>query len=649
MSTARRSDRRRRASKASTSRSDEWLARSNAVTLYHLERQGRTDLGLIPFLGAGISLAFGFKDWRGLLLAAAPPRIAARLERRLLEKNDYEGAAELLLRELGDDGFQNMVAAAAGDGKIDSSLLCSGTVSLLPLLATGPVVTTNFDRILEHAFVANGTPFDAVISGPRPDLIVDALHGNRRVLIKLHGDWQDRVGRTFARSDYDTNYGKAQPEKKRELLTGAERLLFASRSLLFVGASLGPDRTVRLLEDVHESYAGIRHFAIMSVPATQTAFAQKAEQLQRCGVLPLWYRADDPDDHQREVARLLARIIERISVQTTKEPTAERRAVAPASRRRVSAAPTRSADMVPPAVHILPGLDTHLDRVARLAEDGRLTFVLGSAIHAPTMLLAEEFYREMARVFECEALVEEGAAVLQYIADRHGRESLNREVRTLIERTPQVPRETHELFAAWPTFRTAAGDQVPYPTVITTNFDDVLETRLDSAGLPYHLLSYQSDGAHRGLFYHRTPDGGLRIIERPRNIRHLSDGLVLVKLNGGLGKRDIPESYTVTRLDYWNLAARIPDVLPATLQRTLSENPLLFLGHGLRLPDIEALVRFAHRRHPGLRSWAVVLGHRGVEYWRQCGVELLDQSVNAYVTALWSRLARKGGGRSGGK
>lgn len=179
--------------------------------------------------------------------------------------------------------------------------------------------------------------------------------------------------------------------------------------------------------------------------------------------------------------------------------------------------------------------------------------------------------------------------------------------------------------------------------VITTNYDDILERRLTEAGLPYHLLSYQTGGPHRGLFYHRSKDNELRIIEQPRNIRMFSDAFVIVKLNGGFDRqRRIPESYTTTRLDYWNLAARIPGALPAVIQRNLSANPLLFLGHGLAAPDIESLVRFAHKDHPGPRSWAVVLKNDGVEYWRQCGVEIIDKSVNLYVNQLRERLAKNG-------
>ncbi|MGH7304020.1 MAG: SIR2 family protein [Candidatus Rokuibacteriota bacterium] len=634
------------------------MERSNEQTLYHLERQGRTGPGVVPFLGAGLSTAFGLKDWKSLLLEAAPPRIAREVSKRL-DRNDYEGAAEVLLDELKADGFQNLVAASARDSDLASVDFTRGTVSLLPLLAEGPVVTTNFDRVLERAFKANGAPFEGVISGPRPDLIADALHGNRRVLIKLHGDWQDRVGRTFAKSDYDTNYGKAQPEKKRELLTSAERLLFSGRSLLFIGASLNQDRTVELLKEVHNQYAGIRHFTINSIPKGKRAFEKKEAQLRNLGVLPLWYRANDSSDHAREVYKLVMTIVVRISVRTVPiAVTAPARTLPPGLPAHVSIGRAeRPAPVVPtpptPAAP-LPGVAAHFERVVRLLEDGRLTFFLGSAIHAPTKLMARTFYEELARVFECSALKEEPFAVAQYIADRYGRQSLYAEISKLFARTPLVPRATHDLFAAWASFRTSDGRQLPYPMIVTTNYDDLLERSLFAAQLQYHLFSYQADGLSQGLFYYRAPNDVVRVIERPRNIQTLGDDnreryreFVIVKLNGGFDRqRHIPESYATTRLDYWALAARIPDVLPAIVRDTLSMKPLLFLGSGLAAADIESVIRFSHRDHPGSRSWAVVQNMGEREYWRQCGVDIIDVDINDYARELHARLAANGPGRA---
>ncbi|NRF65783.1 SIR2 family protein [Aquincola sp. S2] len=607
-----------------------WLAQCNEQALALLERQGRTGLGLVPFVGAGLSTAFGFQDWRSLLLGAAPPHLRDAM-RSALDAGDYEGAAQSLLDDLGADGFQNMVAVAAGDRRFDEAALRAGTLSLLPLLAGGPVVTTNFDRLLEHAFAANGRAFESVVSGPRPDLIVDALHGNRRVLIKLHGDWQDRVGRTFARSDYAANYGSDGSADKRVLLESAQCLLFASRPMLFIGASLGVDRTVDMLLKVQEDYAGVRHFAVMSAPSTARAFRAKERQLRSLGVLPLWYRASSGAEHVREVEALVQRIVARISVRTLRGPRA--RATV---RARVIAPPPGMSGMP-------PELNGQLERVVNLIRAGQLSLFLGSAVHWPTKLMAKHFYDELARRFDCEALASERSAVAQHIADRHGREALNGEIDKLLDRSDLQPREAHQLLAAWPQLYGGEGQPPPWPTVFTTNYDDVLERHLAGADVPFHLLTYHNEGEWRGLFSHLDVDGSLRIVERPRNLLRLAPAMVVVKLNGGQNQGlGISRSYVTTMMDYIDLAARIPEGLPAVLRRTLEAHPLLFLGHGLVESDVESVLRFAHQDHRGMRSWAVVKGKppERVAYWSQCGVQIVDQPVNLYTAELHRRLAR---------
>lgn len=616
-----------------------WLQHCNEHALVHIERQGRTVLGLVPFVGAGLSTAFGFSDWRHLLLHNAPP--AQRLQvRTLLDANDYEGAAELLLQTLGADGFQSMVAVAAGDRPFDPDRLRHGTMALLPLLGTGLVITTNFDRLLEAAFSTNGRRFAQVVSGPRPDLIIDALHGNRHVLVKLHGDWQDRVGRTFARSDYEANYGDAQPELKRTLLQGVQRLLFSSRSLLFLGASLGADRTVETLRQVQREAAGVRHFAIMTAPADSAGLHAKEQQLRDIGVMPLWYEASNAAEHQAAVQLLLEEVVERISVRNlaprsgapTPLPTVASAAPGP---------PMQRAPMLLQGMSASPEMDRHFSRIVNLVHAGRLSFFLGSAVHWPTKLMAKHFYRELALTFECEALADERAAVTQHIVDRHGRETLDAEIDKLLERSQLQPRNTHELFAAWPRLRQASGESLPWPWVFTTNYDDVLEQVLRADGVPHHIFVYHADGEWRGRFGHRKPDGSLRIIERPDNLLTLEPGLVIVKLNGGVVP-GLARGYVSTTVDYFQLAARIPDVLPAVMWRRLRDCPLLFLGHGLSEPDVESLVRHAHREQRGVRSWAVVLNKTGIDYWRQCGVDIIDQAVDDYVPELYRRLAQFG-------
>ena len=275
-------------------------------------------------------------------------------------------------------------------------------------------------------------------------------------------------------------------------------------------------------------------------------------------------------------------------------------------------------------------LHSHFSRIVNLVQAGRLNFFLGSAVHWPTKLMAKHFYLDLAQTFECEALADQRAAVTQHIADRHGRETLDAEIDKLLERSELQPREAHELFGAWPRLRQASGEALPWPWVFTTNYDDVLEQVLRAEKVPHHVFVYHADGEWRGHFCQRTPDGCLRVIERPDNLLTLEPGLVLVKLNGG-AVPGLVRGYVSTAVDYVQLAASIPAVLPAVARQRLRDCPLLFLGHGLAEPDVEALVRYAHQAHRGVRSWAVVLNKADTGYWRQCGVDILDRPVNTYV------------------
>lgn len=158
------------------------IAADNKVTRYHLIEQLRSPLGVIPFVGAGISVPFRFPAWGQVLREAAAaegPSVAAQVE-KLLSDGEYEEEADALLTR-NEDHFQRRVETEYGR-PIEKSELESGTVAILPRLASGPVITTNFDQILEAAFEHAGAPFHERIMGAEPDRIVKALHRNTHAL-----------------------------------------------------------------------------------------------------------------------------------------------------------------------------------------------------------------------------------------------------------------------------------------------------------------------------------------------------------------------------------------------------------------------------------------------------------------------------------
>ncbi|HTV18325.1 MAG TPA: SIR2 family protein, partial [Polyangiaceae bacterium] len=245
------------------------LEDDNEVTVYHLVRQLRTPLGVIPFVGAGMSAHYGFPQWGDVLKSAARVEGEAMVAEvdALLDAGEFEDAAEAL-RKRGEDEFQRRIEKEYGR-PLDSSEARDGPLTLLPLICSGPVITTNFDHVLEDIFRCCGAPFDERVLGPEPDRILKAIHGSTRVLIKMHGDCEDRRARSFTKREYDLHY-----DEKRSGMGSLVRLMFTSRPLLFLGCSLKTDRTVKILRALHDELAALTHYAIVEAPHDAAQFQE---------------------------------------------------------------------------------------------------------------------------------------------------------------------------------------------------------------------------------------------------------------------------------------------------------------------------------------------------------------------------------------
>ncbi|GAG99823.1 unnamed protein product, partial [marine sediment metagenome] len=131
-------------------------------------------------------------------------------------------------------------------------------------------------------------PFEERILGMKVDALREAFHRNRRVLVKLHGDAADRTDRVLTWRDYERAYGEREP------LTAIMRFAM-TRPLLFLGCSLGQDRTVRVLESLAAELRGHRaeglqvHYAIVEQPARKAEFKTRHRRLTDLGIRPIWY------------------------------------------------------------------------------------------------------------------------------------------------------------------------------------------------------------------------------------------------------------------------------------------------------------------------------------------------------------------------
>jgi hypothetical protein len=599
----------------------------NQESLDNLVEQLRSPLGVIPFVGAGMSKAFGFPEWGEFLSSAAEgTKQGADLKRRTQE-GDYEGVADELWR-IDPDRLQRRIDHTYRR-ELNRQMLITHPLSLVAALVNGPVITTNFDQVLEETFRACGKAFKDCIYGPQPDRIVKAIHRNRLSLLKIHGDCEDRTFRTFTKWEYERSY---EPSKAEHVtLSSIAWLMFTNRPLLFLGCSLERDRTVNVLQEIHQTLRGLTHFAVLASHYSASQLSERRDALSACGISPIWFF---PKKFS-EIEDILRDLLDRSSTRELFRPTHLQMPVMPSEEKATTEFKALTTEFGRPLrTDLLPSIE----RIARVIVGGKSAFFLGTYAHLGTVPLGDEFYQYLAEKFDVPP-VRDRSEVARYILDCFGSQALWDEYKSNLSISKIKPSLVYRFLATLPGFLRAAGrDQAASILLLTTNYDITLEHTFEEVGEPFHLLYYLSSGEDEGLFAHRTPDGRERVLERPENIQQFREpGTIILKLDGGhvYGKK-IPESVLIARGDFDRLAGRLPNILPAAIRMGLRDRSLLFLGHGLHEPHIEALIRYAYSEGLKREAWAVQKGapYERVRYWAGCGLQIVDSDLQDFMLNL---------------
>jgi tetratricopeptide (TPR) repeat protein len=247
--------------------------------------------GLIPFVGAGLSRPFGFPEWGAFLREQAKDAgVETEIETRL-GNGQYEEAAEDLHDALGALAFEDAIRRTF-DSSLLGGRLPDAAVRAVPALAAGPVLTTNFDRVLETVFEEAQSKFDEVVYGAaQPGRVEEAMHVNSCILWKLHGDYKGGADRVLTNREYAEHYGHSDPAQvdwQKPLPRRFETLLSA-RPVLFLGSSLEQDRTVRILRAFVQRHPGVGHYALVETPVDEERRRQRRKDLSNVAIRPLWF------------------------------------------------------------------------------------------------------------------------------------------------------------------------------------------------------------------------------------------------------------------------------------------------------------------------------------------------------------------------
>lgn len=600
----------------------------NAPVIDELVRTLRSSTGVIPFIGAGMSHDYGAPMWGEFLEMAAVTDDEKLEVKRLVKDGRYEDAAQFL--DVGPHGEQfRALIGERLDVNVEPERCMTGPLSLLPLMTTGPVITTNFDRVIEAFYEAAERPFtgDAVIAGRREPLrILDAIQQNRHALIKLHGDVRDTSTFTFTALEYDESYGSLE-HGTRGVLTELGNVIYTNRPLLFLGCSLEKDRTLAVLRQVASENRFLRHYAVLAAPTAGPEREQRRKVLEQAGIVPLWFM---PGQFE-QLTVLLDHLVERAAsddltpdspdlFDSGKPPSVYYTTIA----RSLRVPPRPSPELTEP----------HIREVATAIAQGELSFFLGAAVHH-TRLLGNQFYEELSLRLDVPPPDRNRADVAEQLIDSVGRPALSDAIADIVSSHFNDPWFTHKMITALAKRPPANAER--RLITFTTNYDDVLERTLAAAGVAHHLILYQPDGPHAGRFLHRSPTGRLRAILNPEGMYKLDDAApVVVKLNGGIDPlREVRGRFVVASRDFVEFASRIPAALPRVIRYSLRTRSLLFLGHGLFEPDVRAFARYARKQRGDRPSWAVQNIKRDEAYWRaSCGVDIREADLDTYLMAL---------------
>lgn len=245
--------------------------------------------GVLPFVGAGMSMPSGYPDWTSYLWSVqAESHLAEGALQALLTAGDYEGAAQALYDDVGANLFSEHLQARFGcDNEI------AGPVQWLPaLFPQSHVVTTNFDPVLERVFARSSQGFDHVVLGNMlPEAVRLATEGSR-LLVKMHGSCEATANRVLLAMEYEKVYADAGAVNRF-----FSRFIFG-HSLLFLGCRLTIDRTLRIMQDVVAEEGGSnlpRHYAFLEL-ADGVDRVGRAKELANANIFPIWYPTGEHDE-----------------------------------------------------------------------------------------------------------------------------------------------------------------------------------------------------------------------------------------------------------------------------------------------------------------------------------------------------------------
>lgn len=212
----------------------------------------------------------------------------------LIADGKYFDAAEKIKKSMKESAFYEAIRNCFDDRILQDKDWSSSPMSQVPKMFDNRlIITTNFDRVIQTAFVKYGkhinilTPIQLTQTDQR---LIGAVAEQRSILFKMHGDYEEERGIIFDTSSYDKYYGVSGTREKTPLVTQLTEVL-KSKHLLFLGASLKMDRTMDVIRNVEESTEdSLWHYAIIECDIANTNLMnERDKELSELRIHPIFF------------------------------------------------------------------------------------------------------------------------------------------------------------------------------------------------------------------------------------------------------------------------------------------------------------------------------------------------------------------------
>lgn len=255
---------------------------------------------IIPFVGSGMSVPFGFPIWSQFLNQMIE-KYFDDTEKDKYEKMLSQGKFLMLANALNDD---------LGDGIVEENVritfasieMKNVTNNYLDLLKQGninTIVTTNFDPVIETVMNISSDhiylPSNIINSGD----VNDAIRSRNKCLIKLHGTSSSIESIIFTEKSFLDVY-----QKEKSALKSIIDYIWTDSVLLFIGCGLKSDYLIEHLKTIANNQKTNWHYAILPYPG-KSKIKQRRRDLAHLKIRPIWYEYNRYDQIQTILRAIL--------------------------------------------------------------------------------------------------------------------------------------------------------------------------------------------------------------------------------------------------------------------------------------------------------------------------------------------------------